>query len=426
MKPSISESMLDAIGVKPAARKAGGVEATPPVRIEKRVGPMRIRKTASREAGFLKSAQSPSYDPAAVGLCLSGGGYRATLFHAGAVIRLEELGVLPQLSRVSAVSGGSITAGILAKAWAFLDFNPVTGRANAAAFRTRFVDPILDATSRTIDLGVAGYGLWPVKSAGNRLADIYDEDIFDGMMLGELPEGPDFIFNATNLQSQGLIRFERDQINDLRALRSTTRTVRLADAVAASSAFPPALAPMQLNLTGETVEPQRNGRFDDPRLLDRPVLVDGGVYDNVALEAVWKRCGVIISSYAGMNNPTDTGGFTVDHIVPVINTFLASSIDWRERMLMQLFEHRLADGEFERVGACWTADADIADFAAPSDWRPSRAAFLAARNTPTRLSGLGFELQQMIVQAGYAFADAGLRTSLLEDAEPPAAPPSLR
>ena len=61
-----------------------------------------------------------------MGLCLSGGGYRATLFHAGAILRMNELGVLPKLDRVSSVSGGSITAGILAKGWSRLALDPVT------------------------------------------------------------------------------------------------------------------------------------------------------------------------------------------------------------------------------------------------------------------------------------------------------------
>jgi NTE family protein len=47
-------------------------------------------------------------------LCLSGGGYRAMLFHVGAVWRLHEAGQLHRLGRVSSVSGGSITAGVLA------------------------------------------------------------------------------------------------------------------------------------------------------------------------------------------------------------------------------------------------------------------------------------------------------------------------
>lgn len=39
-------------------------------------------------------------------LCLSGGGYRAMLFHIGVLWRLNEIGWLPKLDRISSVSGG--------------------------------------------------------------------------------------------------------------------------------------------------------------------------------------------------------------------------------------------------------------------------------------------------------------------------------
>src|SRR5215510_13402509 len=55
-------------------------------------------------------------------LCLSGGGYRAMLFHVGAVWRLNELGLLSRLERISSVSGGSITAGRLGVRWGKLSF----------------------------------------------------------------------------------------------------------------------------------------------------------------------------------------------------------------------------------------------------------------------------------------------------------------
>src|SRR5689334_8570728 len=57
-----------------------------------------------------------------VGLCLSGGGYRAMLFHVGTLRRLNETGWLKKITRVSSVSGGSIVAATLGKAWQDLAF----------------------------------------------------------------------------------------------------------------------------------------------------------------------------------------------------------------------------------------------------------------------------------------------------------------
>src|SRR5690242_10618528 len=50
-------------------------------------------------------------------LCLSGGGFRATLFHLGAIQRLNELGILSRAAIITSVSGGSILNGVLATRW---------------------------------------------------------------------------------------------------------------------------------------------------------------------------------------------------------------------------------------------------------------------------------------------------------------------
>lgn len=71
--------------------------------------------SASGSRGLFTDRDSDRYDRRAVGLAFSGGGYRATLFHARAVVRLGDLAELPKIDRISSVSGGSITSGILAK-----------------------------------------------------------------------------------------------------------------------------------------------------------------------------------------------------------------------------------------------------------------------------------------------------------------------
>src|SRR6266851_1488788 len=51
------------------------------------------------------------------GLCLSGGGFRAALFHLGSLRRLNEVGLLSKVNTITSVSGGSVAAGLLAKVW---------------------------------------------------------------------------------------------------------------------------------------------------------------------------------------------------------------------------------------------------------------------------------------------------------------------
>lgn len=380
------------------------------------------RWTASSSPGFFKRDAAEKFDPTAVGLCLSGGGYRATLFHAGGVIRLNELGVLPRLSRVSSVSGGSICAGILGMNWSKLKFDADGVATNLGEV---FVKPCLDATARTLDIRVSLEGLLPFVSAGNRLSHLYDRFIFNGFKLNALPESPVFVFNATNLQTSGLIRFTRRYIADWRALMCENHQVSLADAVAASSAFPPILSPLRLDLSGETVSTPPGARFSDPELHRQPVLVDGGVYDNLGLESVWKRCGVVIASYAGFNARAEPSNFDIDHLYPMVMAMLSAGEDWRERILVSLYENILADQLRERAGAYWTADTKLEHFPIHDGWKPSLDELHKARDTPTRLEALSLADQTVVINAGYAFADAALRSYLLPDAKPPGSAPAI-
>jgi hypothetical protein len=83
-----------------------------------------------------------------IGLCLSGGGYRAMLFQAGALWRLNELGYLPRLDRISSVSGGSITAGVLASRWNQLSFDQ---NGIATNYKEVVVAPLRGLAGKTID-----------------------------------------------------------------------------------------------------------------------------------------------------------------------------------------------------------------------------------------------------------------------------------
>lgn len=381
---------------------------------------------ASAEEGFFgKRDNHPDYDPAAIGLCFSGGGYRATLFHAGALLRMNELGLLGRATRIASVSGGSIATGVLAMNWEKLEIGP-DAPASAEAMRAHLIDPVLRATGANIDLRVGIEGLIPFVSAGARLAAAYDRAIFGGFALKDAPETPEFVFCATNLQTGGLFRFTKTYLEDWKALRATTRHVRLSEAVAASSAFPPVLSPLRLDLSREETGLPHNDyyRYDDPALRRRPVLVDGGVYDNLGLEAVWRRCGVIFSAYAGRNMPAETGAFPLDHLMPVIFRFLESSIDWRERVLVRLFQHRLGDGLYERAGASWSAEAEPVTYrGVASGWTPPQEIFDATNAMSTRLKAFPRETQRAALLAGYALADKRIRSFTMPDAAEPKGPP---
>lgn len=382
---------------------------------------------ASSAEGFFEKNDDEeigsTFDPEAIGLSFSGGGYRATLFHAGALVLLNELGLMKRARTIASVSGGSITTAVLAMNWSELEFDGDV--ATPLSMRINFIRPILKATSKSIDVRVGLEGLAPFLSGGNRLAAAYDRNIFDGFKLKNIAEAPEFVFCATNLQTGGLFKFRKDKLSDWRTLQSTTHGVRLSEAVAASSAFPPVLAPVRLDLRGESVtKATGKPRYDDRRLWRRPVLVDGGVYDNLGLEAIWKHCGVILSSYAGRNMDATHSNFNFDLMLPVVFRFLESSIDWRERVLVNMFKHRLEDDLPERLGAYWTAE-HTPSGSPGGGWLPDnlKEVFETTNAMGTRLKQFDRKAEMAALLAGYLMADVRVRTFVLPDAAPPTGPP---
>jgi NTE family protein len=102
-------------------------------------------------------------------LCLSCGGYRAMLFHAGVLWRLNEIGWLPKLNRISSVSGGSIAAGFLAMNWKKLDFQ--NGVANN--FADEIIKPRRKLAFRMIDISSVLTGTMWFGTIGDKVADAY-------------------------------------------------------------------------------------------------------------------------------------------------------------------------------------------------------------------------------------------------------------
>lgn len=247
-----------------------------------------------------------------LGLCLSGGGYRAMLFHAGALARLNELGYLSKLDAISSVSGGSIAAGLLGAVWDRLDFDATSGVARR--FKDLFLHPLLAFAQTTSDfpsivLGIAA----PWTTASRQVAKRYRALLGADANLNKLPLRPRFFFCSSNLTTGSLFRFSREYIADFRLGVHRDPNFDLATAVAASAAFPPVLSPLRLDLRPvKFVMEPIDGRIlptADPSLLKRAVLTDGGVYDNHGLQPLLERCRMLLVSDGGAPWTTSTGGF---------------------------------------------------------------------------------------------------------------------
>src|SRR5918993_1426509 len=95
----------------------------------------------------------PDENDIKTGLALSGGGFRATLFHIGVLWRLNELGWLRRLDMITSVSGGAIINGILAARWNSLNWQNIPDVGECATnFEEEVASPLRAFCQRTIDV----------------------------------------------------------------------------------------------------------------------------------------------------------------------------------------------------------------------------------------------------------------------------------
>lgn len=336
-----------------------------------------------------------------IALALSGGGFRATLFHLGTLQRLNELGLLARLSRISCVSGGSIIGGVLAKAWA-----PLTkGGWSQAAFNEHVSGPIRSFCGRNVDAWAIGEGaLLPGTTASDVITRAYRDHLFDGFALADLPAGLEFIFNATNLQTGRLVRFTRDHIRDHSIGSIEHPKLDLATVVAASSAFPPFLSPLTIDAPGH-FEPLKGAvHSGDPRYTKRLYLTDGGVYDNLGLEPVWKSGGTVLVSDAGAPFQF-VGEVETDwprQTLRALDVATDQARGLRKRWLIDRYVRR------ELAGCYWGIDTDVSAYPVKPTLQCNPSVVGPLASIRTRLNAFDDTEQGRLANWGYVLCDTAI------------------
>ena len=225
-----------------------------------------------------------------IGLALSGGGFRATLFHLGMIRFLREANILPQVTHITSVSGGSILAAHLVLNWQ--RYNGSLEEFDAAAAELiRFVQ--LDVRNRVVRRYPLAMPLRAMRRLTLRrpirqltrtglLEYHYEKFLYGDTCLFQLPERPRLSILATNLSEGCLCAFTRDGLIMQRRRpgqrfhfdRIHTGLATVPMAVTASSAFPGFFPPLELQAQDVGADPGQFGRL---------AFTDGGVYDNLGV-----------------------------------------------------------------------------------------------------------------------------------------------
>ncbi|WP_279311983.1 patatin-like phospholipase family protein [Acetobacter sp. AN02] len=228
-----------------------------------------------------------------LGLALSGGGVRAAVFHLGVLYHLAQQDRLEEVTQISTVSGGSLIIGA------------IFSHANATwPTSMQFLDEVYPALRDKLTAGdlfsLAALG-WRGVIRENFQILFRRAEILARLLetrwgvkgsVKDLPEVPKWHINTTCYETGKNWRFSKTMMGDWKFGRHFTPDIPVAKAIAASAAVPYVIGALRLDLPEygwwrtdpATKEPLEKVCLPNPRVR----LWDGGVYENMGLEALYK------------------------------------------------------------------------------------------------------------------------------------------
>lgn len=245
-----------------------------------------------------------------IALALSGGGSRAIAFHLGCLRALHDLGILQQVSTITAVSGGSVLAGIYCSHPG--DFKAFEARTREL-LHNGFAKPALLRAITSFDgvkamaymsaliversgafiwrIGQRVFGRWhpgehwpnsaPFLRKASRttiMRNVFSQT-FDGCLLKNLRQDrPQLIVIACELRAKAAFYYTKERLHCWRYGSVSSEGIELADAVIASAAYPAFLPALDQRLIFTKGTKEKAHRI---------TLTDGGVYDNLGLSPLW-------------------------------------------------------------------------------------------------------------------------------------------
>lgn len=234
-------------------------------------------------------------NPVRIGLALSGGGFRASLFHLGTIRYLEEVRIMPRVEVMSTVSGGSIIG-----AYYLVEMERKL-RAEPRANRLEACDAIIRefCTKLRLDFRMRALVFYPfshpvltllalvgLRHSGDTMAKEFEAHLFaPELRVGDLPvqirpsgpsdaqwslahvQGTRILINTASLITGRRVAFSRESDLGIKAQigKSDPNSISLARVVGASAAVPGLFRPLRIG---------------------NEVLADGGVVDNQGIESL--------------------------------------------------------------------------------------------------------------------------------------------
>ena len=363
-----------------------------------------------------------------LGLSLSGGGVRAAVFHLGVLRRLAEDDLLESVSAVSTVSGGSLLVAA------------VLSRSNLLWPTSRqFLSEVYPALRRLItttdlfSLGAVGWSglvrhnVRVLTDRAGLLVDFLESRWNVTGALRDLPDEPIWWTNATCIETGKNWRFSKSEMGDWEFGRHYEPPFRIAQAAVASAAVPYGIGALRLKLPREgwhRTDPATRAPVGKREPYASEVsLWDGGAYENLGLEAMYKPgevlrgCNFLVCSDAsgplgpprpGLLRSIAAGELWAPRLFDVASDQIRAL---RSRMLVRDFERGTVRGVLIRMGNS-VRDVDVkagrARAAAEYDRFQSDQEGRLALQHPTDLNAVPEQVFDRLARHGFETADATL------------------
>ncbi|MEH6453632.1 MAG: patatin-like phospholipase family protein [Psychromonas sp.] len=352
-----------------------------------------------------------------VGLAISGGGYRATLYALGSLWRLNQFGMLKKFKTITSVSGGSILTAYLAMNWNLLKFDE---QGIATNFEFIIAEPIMRFCKITIDQGavISGILSWN-DTIGDKVAKAYNKHLYRNTKLGDLPDSEgstEFIFYGTNYQTGSSIRLQKHKISDYKIGYISDPDIELAKVVGISSAFPPIMSPVTLKTNpNDWVLNEDSEYSQNIKLREKLLLCDGGLYDNLGLEAISKAKGNythVLCCDAGA--PLKIGNKIrrnwASQLYRMTDIMTEQQRALRKRKLMRDYKAVSAEGKHLIYGGTYFGiSTKIDKYEVNEPMTKDHQLSNSLKLIRTRLNKFTDEEQGYLINWGYALTDAAIR-----------------
>lgn len=215
-----------------------------------------------------------------IGLALSGGGFRATAFGLGCLRALHDRDLLKRVRVVSGISGGSL----LTAMWAygpsdFGEFDETVTSLLRTGLQLELVKRTVSPRATFRNVISAGASVMTRRPRTHNRTDSLVAALstreFGAKLMSDVTHyALTTIISATDMTTANAVRFG-SEVSSCAPHGRITNTIKVAEAVAASAAFP-VLLPA---LSREYAFQNRNGTTSAKTV----IMTDGGVYDNLGL-----------------------------------------------------------------------------------------------------------------------------------------------